>query len=52
MKEVERLSIGGYAFTVEQDAATLLRDYIASLEKHYLPQADGKEIRIPLPPFV
>ena len=44
MKEVERLSIGGYAFTVEQDAATLLRDYIASLEKHYLPQADGKEI--------
>ncbi len=38
------MSIGGYAFTVEQDAATLLRDYIASLEKHYLPQADGKEI--------
>ena len=44
MKITEQLSIGGYAFTVEKDAATALQEYIGALEKHYLPQEGGKEI--------
>jgi len=44
MKLTEQLSIGGYAFTVEKDAADALQEYISALEKHYLPQQGGKEI--------
>ena len=39
MKEVERFSLGGYAFTLEQDAATLVGDYLGELEIYY----DGRE---------
>ena len=39
MKEVERFSLGGYAFTLEQDAATLVGDYLGELENYY----DGRE---------
>ena len=34
MKEVERFSLGGYAFTLEQDAASLVADYLGELEKY------------------
>lgn len=44
MKITEQLSIGGYAFTVEKDAAAALQEYIGTLEKHYLAQEGGKEI--------
>lgn len=44
MKEVERVSIGGYAFTLENDAASAARTYLAELEAHYLRQEGGKEI--------
>lgn len=44
MNEIEHLSIGGYAFRLEVDAAAQLRNYIGSLESYYLPQPDGREI--------
>ena len=44
MKETIQFSIGGYAFTLEKDAATELQEYITALENHYLPQDGGKEI--------
>ena len=44
MKEVERVSIGGYAFTLETDAAAAARSYLTTLESHYLRQEGGREI--------
>ncbi|MBP5484154.1 MAG: PspC domain-containing protein [Bacteroidales bacterium] len=44
MKETIQLSIGGYAFTLEKDAAQEAEKYITGLEQHYLPQNGGKEI--------
>ena len=44
MKEIERLSIGGYAFTLEKDAAALVAQYLKDLEAHYLGQPGGQEI--------
>ena len=44
MKITEQVSIGGYAFTVEKDAAAALQEYIGALEQHYLSQEGGKEI--------
>ena len=44
MKITEQLSIGGYAFTVEKDAAAALQEYIGTLENHYMAQEGGKEI--------
>ena len=44
MKEVEKYSLGGYAFTLEQDAATLVGDYLGELEKHYDGREGGSEI--------
>ena len=44
MKEIEKLSIGGYAFTLEKDAAALVEQYLKDLEAHYLSQPGGKEI--------
>ena len=44
MKEVEKVSIGGYAFTLEKDAATEAERYLSGLEAHYLGQEGGKEI--------
>ena len=44
MKETIQLSIGGYAFTLEKDAAQEAEKYISGLEEHYLPQNGGKEI--------
>ncbi|MBQ3440414.1 MAG: PspC domain-containing protein [Bacteroidales bacterium] len=44
MKEIERVSIGGYAFTLEKDAAVAVERYLKDLEAHYLGQEGGKEI--------
>lgn len=44
MKETVQLSIGGYAFTLEKDAAQALEAYLGSLESHYMKQDGGKEI--------
>ena len=44
MKEIEKVSIGGYAFTLEKDAAILVDKYLKDLETHYLGQPGGKEI--------
>ena len=44
MKEIEKLSIGGYAFTLEKDAAAEVEQYLNGLEAHYLGQEGGKEI--------
>ncbi len=44
MKEVEKVSIGGYAFMLEKEAAELASQYLSSLEAHYLGQEGGREI--------
>ena len=44
MKEVEKISIGGYAFTLEKDASEEAAQYLGGLEAHYLGQQGGKEI--------
>ena len=44
MKEIEKLSIGGYAFTLEKDAAAAVEQYLRDLEAHYMGQPGGKEI--------
>ena len=44
MKEVERISLGGYAFTFEDDAARLAEEYLGELEKYYDGRAGGGEI--------
>lgn len=44
MKTTEQVSVGGYAFILEQDASQTLGKYISELEAHYLKQEGGKEI--------
>lgn len=44
MKEVERVSLGGYAFTFEKDAATLAQNYLHELETYYKNREGGSEI--------
>ena len=44
MKEIEKVSIGGYAFTLEKDASVEVEQYLNGLEAHYLGQEGGKEI--------
>lgn len=44
MKEVEKMSIGGYAFTLEKDASAAAAEYLSGLEAHYLGRQGGKEI--------
>ena len=44
MKEIEKVSIGGYAFTLEKDASAMVEEYLKNLEAHYLGQPGGKEI--------
>ena len=44
MKEVERISLGGYAFTFEKDAAAIAQQYLNDLEKHYKNREGGAEI--------
>ena len=44
MKEVERVSLGGYAFTFEKEAAASAQKYLNELEKHYKNREGGAEI--------
>lgn len=44
MKEVERISLGGYAFTLDEDASALASEYLGSLENHYAKREGGAEI--------
>ena len=44
MKEVERVSLGGYAFTFEKEAATTAQQYLNELENHYRDREGGAEI--------
>ena len=44
MKEIEKVSLGGYAFTLESDAAKLASDYLGELERHYTGHEGGSEI--------
>jgi phage shock protein PspC (stress-responsive transcriptional regulator) len=44
MKEVERVSLGGYAFTFDDDAARMTEEYLGTLEKHYNGRTGGGEI--------
>ena len=44
MKEVDRVSLGGYAFTLEQDAAALAGEYLGELEKYYNGREGGSDI--------
>lgn len=44
MKKVEKVSIGRYAFTLEEDACRELAGYIGELKKHYCGSPDCEEI--------
>lgn len=44
MKEIENVSIGGFAFALEKDASAAVERYLNGLEAHYLNQEGGKEI--------
>ena len=44
MKEIERVSLGGYAFTLDQDAAELVASYLDELERHYASRQGGSEV--------
>ena len=44
MKAIERVSLGGYAFTLEDDAARLTEEYLGQLEKYYDGRTGGSEI--------
>ena len=44
MKEVEKVSLGGYAFTMEQDASELAAGYLGELEAFYSGREGGGEI--------
>jgi Putative stress-responsive transcriptional regulator len=44
MKEVEKVSLGGYAFTLDNDAAELAASYLGELERFYAGREGGSEI--------
>ena len=44
MNQVGKVSLGGYAFTLTEDAMSLCKDYILRLEKFYGTLPDGREI--------
>ena len=44
MKEVERVSLGGYAFTLDSDAVELAAGYLDELERFYAGREGGGEI--------
>ncbi|MGN0202828.1 MAG: PspC domain-containing protein [Candidatus Cryptobacteroides sp.] len=44
MKPVENVSIGGYVFTVENDACSIAESYLKELESFYLPKESGSEV--------
>ena len=44
MTEVQKVSIGGYAFTLEKEAYARVKQYLEELETHYAPQEGGAEV--------
>lgn len=44
MKKTFNINIGGFVFTIDDDAYSLLNDYIDTLQNAFRTQADGKEI--------
>ena len=44
MKQVEKVCIGGYAFTIEKDASALADRYVGELSDHYAKTDGGNEI--------
>lgn len=44
MKPVQKVSIGGYAFTLEDDACRLVSEYLSRLETYYSSRHGGSEI--------
>ena len=44
MDRVEKVSIGGYAFTLEENAFAATEAYLSELEKFYGSRPEGKEI--------
>ena len=44
MKKTFNINLNGQAFCIDDDACAKLQVYIETLEKHYLTEADGKEI--------
>lgn len=44
MKETTKVSIGGYAFTLDVDAYQLLQGYLDSLKEHFSTKNEGAEI--------
>ena len=44
MTEVEKVSIGGYAFTLEVEAYAIVRQYLDELEAYYSQREGGSEI--------
>ena len=44
MKEVEKISLGGYAFTLESDALALAEQYLDELTRYYSAREGGSEI--------
>lgn len=44
MTQIEKVSIGGYAFTLDKEAATLAQNYLTELGDHYSSYEGGAEI--------
>ena len=44
MKQIEQVSIGGYAFTLDADALTLTENYLGELGRYYAGTEGGPEI--------
>jgi Putative stress-responsive transcriptional regulator len=44
MREVERVSLGGFAFTLEDDAARRTGEYLGELEQYYNGRTGGSDI--------
>ena len=44
MTEVEKVSIGGYAFTLEKEAYAIVKQYLDELEAHYSQREGGVEV--------
>lgn len=44
MNKVEKVSIGGYAFTLDEDAHRIVKQYIEELETHYSGVEGGRDI--------
>nr|MCR5133839.1 hypothetical protein [Bacteroidales bacterium] len=44
MKPVEYFSIGGYVFSLEDDASSAIKDYLEQLEAFYSKKESGAEV--------